>query len=69
MQAGAGLALAVVGAQSVHTAVLAAPVVHLALINICKKKKKKKSREKKRHTHINKHMSIILKTVIFSVTL
>lgn len=37
VQAEAGLALAVVGAQGVHTAVLAAPVVDLALVNICKK--------------------------------
>lgn len=38
VQAESRPALAVVGAQGVHTPVLAAPIVHLALINICKKK-------------------------------
>lgn len=41
MQAESRLALAVVGAQGVHTAVLAAPIVHLALVNICKNTREK----------------------------
>lgn len=41
MQAKARLALTVIGTKGVHTSVLAAPVVNLALINICRRKKKK----------------------------
>lgn len=43
MQAKAQLALTVIGTKGVHTSVLAAPVVNLALINICRRKKKKRS--------------------------
>lgn len=47
MQAKAWFALTVIRSKSIHTSVLAAPIVNLALINICRRegKRKKKIRE------------------------